>query len=209
MCQVSLAKQKKGKIKMKKIVIALSAIVMATVASAATVKWNASGVYERGSTTVMAGSSYMAYFVDSATLSRADMLATYYDSETKQLDLSFLSTVSAANGYSNTFRENANTGAGLGASQGGTLTTAAGNSEAWTGYLVIVDATSLDDATYAFITDEVTKSTGANGQQANIGFASLSGTQTASNWYAAAPEPTSGLLMLVGLAGLALRRRRA
>ena len=32
----------------------------------------------------------------------------------------------------------------------------------------------------------------------------------ASNWQTAAvPEPTSGLLMLVGLAGLALRRKRA
>ena len=33
-------------------------------------------------------------------------------------------------------------------------------------------------------------------------------TQNASNW-AAVPEPTSGLLMLLGMAGLALRRRRA
>ena len=33
-------------------------------------------------------------------------------------------------------------------------------------------------------------------------------TQNAGNW-AAVPEPTSGLLMLLGMAGLALRRRRA
>ena len=33
-------------------------------------------------------------------------------------------------------------------------------------------------------------------------------TQAADSWVAV-PEPTSGLLMLVGLAGLALRRRRA
>ncbi len=43
----------------------------------------------------------------------------------------------------------------------------------------------------------------------NVAFGSLkAATQTAGNW-TAVPEPTSGLLMLVGLAGLALRRRRA
>ena len=42
-----------------------------------------------------------------------------------------------------------------------------------------------------------------------INFANMaSQTQNASNWVAV-PEPTSGLLMLLGMAGLALRRRRA
>ena len=37
-----------------------------------------------------------------------------------------------------------------------------------------------------------------------------SATQNASNWASSAvPEPTSGLLMLLGMAGLALRRKRA
>jgi len=44
---------------------------------------------------------------------------------------------------------------------------------------------------------------------ASIGFGNMqSATQNASNWVAV-PEPTSGLLMLLGMAGLALRRRRA
>ena len=42
----------------------------------------------------------------------------------------------------------------------------------------------------------------ANQSVANIG-------TSVGSWTAAVPEPTSGLLMLVGLAGLALRRRRA
>jgi hypothetical protein len=35
------------------------------------------------------------------------------------------------------------------------------------------------------------------------------GGYTTAGWYTAVPEPTSGLLMLLGMAGLALRRRRA
>jgi hypothetical protein len=43
----------------------------------------------------------------------------------------------------------------------------------------------------------------------NSAFADTQKTFAGAGWYTAVPEPTSGLLMLVGLAGLALRRRRA
>lgn len=43
----------------------------------------------------------------------------------------------------------------------------------------------------------------------NAAFGSDVKSFSGAGWYTAVPEPTSGLLMLVGLAGLALRRRRA
>lgn len=192
---------------MKKLCVALSAVALAIAANAATVKWNASGVYEVGSTTAMAGSSYAAYFVSSADLARDAMLAA--NVKDGNIDLSFLATTSSATGYSNVFRDNTTTGAGLGASQGGTLTTSAGNSESWTGYIIIVDSTDYTTAQHAYVTAEVTKATGASGQAATLAFNSNTGTQTAGNWYGAVPEPTSGLLFLLGVAGLALKRRRA
>ena len=46
-------------------------------------------------------------------------------------------------------------------------------------------------------------------QTATMNFGNMaSATQNASNW-AAVPEPTSGLLLLLGMAGLALKRKRA
>ena len=46
-------------------------------------------------------------------------------------------------------------------------------------------------------------------QSQTIAFGNMaSQTQNASNW-AAVPEPTSGLLLLLGMAGLALKRKRA
>lgn len=42
-----------------------------------------------------------------------------------------------------------------------------------------------------------------------LGFGNMaSATQNASNWQSV-PEPTSGLLVLLGMAGLALKRKRA
>jgi len=55
----------------------------------------------------------------------------------------------------------------------------------------------------------VKSATGADVGSTSIAFANqASATQAAGNW-AAVPEPTSGLLLILGMAGLALKRKRA
>ena len=86
--------------------------------------------------------------------------------------------------------------------------------------IVFVDAqvTSLDDAAINNYIILTSTSTGEYDPIADVSYASFLDTTTAIGgtgvaWAAAtpldSPEPTSGLLMLFGLAGLALKRKRA
>ena len=68
----------------------------------------------------------------------------------------------------------------------------------------------VEDGDYTFTS--AYKNVGAQQSDvANIAFGNMATqTQNANNWASSAvPEPTSGLLMLLGMAGLALRRKRA
>ena len=86
-----------------------------------------------------------------------------------------------------------------------------GNSQDVDGYLVIFNAGTVASAEYAFVSGIETGTTGPLGQFAPISFGDLDNTATLANWTKISgdiPEPTSGLLLLVGGAMLALRRKR-
>ena len=110
------------------------------------------------------------------------------------------------------------------AKSSGTLTV--GSMTATTGNVTVNDSWVTEGTTYSwyaivvnddkyYVSSSASSSTavGDTATPANVSFASKSEMATASNWTtfsgSAVPEPTSGLLMLLGMAGLALRRRRA
>jgi hypothetical protein len=66
----------------------------------------------------------------------------------------------------------------------------------------------IEDAGKAFTSSAVSKGA-QQSDTATIQFGNMAAaTQNTSNWQSV-PEPTSGLLLLLGVAGLALRRKRA
>lgn len=174
---------------MKKIMIALAAIALAVSANAAAMKWNtgklmmvdADGAYT--STTLFAGKSGVTDFVMNIYL---------YDTDGTTL----LETVTK------TAAPTAPTSA-----LSGTFETAVENGST---YYVAIDATANfgNGSAQTFLnTDKAAVAVGATGDGlanlTSMGVISSTGTQ-----WSAVPEPTSGLLLLLGVAGLALRRKQ-
>lgn len=90
-------------------------------------------------------------------------------------------------------------------------TVAAADSITKTGslYAVLVSGDSATSYKYATL-DAASLVYDPNNQETSPGtFAMTAASFTSSGTIGAVPEPTSGLLMLLGVAGLALRRRRA
>ncbi len=180
---------------MKKLFIVLAAMAMSIAAQAATAKWSANTVNQVGTSDKATG--YLCVFIESSAYSHDNAVAAIAAGNTD------FATTYAKAGASKTTTSGAASASGWGAY---------GNSETVTGYLVIFNASTIADATQAYVTAEASGTTGAAGQQASLAFGNQgTATSSASNWKTVgdAPEPTSAILLLMGGAMLALRRKRA
>ena len=182
---------------MKKLIIACAVAVLGIAVNAATVNWNATSIAEYGKTTAATSSlGYIGVLINAGITDRDTMLTALGKGDT--------SLVAGAT--------IANSQATVGTATAGMVyimnAGSFGNSESIDAYALIFDAGSVATAEHVYATDVLTKSTGANGQAAQFSFGALTGTQNADNW-TAIPEPTSGMLLLIGGALLALKRKRA
>lgn len=179
---------------MKKILIIAAVLATAAMANAASVNWTANTIYSPGTSTTAA---QLLFCFDSSVYSYATAQAAVASGKTDFL----------ANALNPAGNKSTSTGK-LTANGVGTVE----NGSAMTGYMVILNAETIEAATKMVITAEMTgTASGATGTAGKMSFGSLGElTGNAANWQTVSvPEPTSGLLMLLGIAGLALKRRRA
>ena len=190
---------------MKKLIVVLGAVAIAAVAQASSFSWKTQTgqyVYQAGTTT-KAG-SVTAYLFNADVVSRDALVAAFVDAGKGLTDFTSLSSKAT--------------------SSAGAITSTSftadplGSETDLTAYFAIISGDNI------FVSAEVTGGyqatssttlqflpTTASKASAVEWTTGTTSVGTAGGWYTAAavPEPTSGLLMLLGMAGLALRRRRA
>ena len=178
---------------MKKLSVAAFTVVLGIAANAATVAWGVTGITDSPDTAKAAG--WAVYVMDASTfdafsaLSGSDVAAYAADNA-----LFSGATTAARGGAINATITDGNFAAN-----------ATVNS-----YMVIFNNAAAADATYYAYTAKGSTTISEGGANSSINFGTFdAATSTTGGWTQTVPEPTSGLLMLVGLGALALRRRRA
>lgn len=193
---------------MKKLLFMLGAVAMATAVQAASVSWTCTNVKNSSGEKI----DGVAYFINAATLSQ-DAFKALNGADAFTAALSGMySWAPSAHGYTaGKYNGDDVANAALGLSDA---------TEGYSVYLAIFDTATISDSSNYYLTSAQSLDTLAGTYSASVAFGNQSTpSQAAGAWSSVkasdpeppidTPEPTSGLLMLIGAAGLALRRKRA
>ena len=187
---------------MKKLIIALAVVAAGVAANAASFSWKAqSGYLYDGADTPAKLTSGTAYLMFTSVMSQSDLVSAFATDAAAAASTVASKTVNAAPVASNSR---------IALTDAFTADVTANQ----TAYFVVFNGDNMyvsieADAPYAAV-GESTISFGSISSSSKA-FNDVAGGYAGAGWYGAAavPEPTSGLLMLLGMAGLALRRKRA
>jgi len=187
---------------MKKLIIAVAAVAIGVVANAASYTWacGSGRIFDgEGGTAYASVAGSTAYLMFTSVMTQSDLVSGFNSAE-------------SAASYSSTVASKA-----IGST---TVSSAARIDQVG----ATADVSANDTAYFVvFANDKMYVSTTASAEYLAVGTSPITFTSqstpskttldasagySAAGWYAV-PEPTSGLLMLLGMAGLALRRRRA
>ena len=197
---------------MKKLMFMLGVAVLAVTTQAATVTWTCSGVYAGNTSDTVSGVAYLFL----STTAKSDVIAAMSGKGAAAASTYLANNALKYNGTTYTWTGSNGSfdqGTTLDPSKLGSGLTVDGSTK-YTLYAVIFDTATVTDASKFYVTQGEKAKAIAVGDGNTAFSLGAQGTtarsQAAGNWYAVSdvPEPTSGLLMLVGLGALALRRRR-
>lgn len=189
---------------MKKLMIVAAVVLAASFANAASVNWSGSAVTRTGVTT--APTSWTVVLMDSALTSQATLTAAF----TAGVAADITSAITAGTVLTTTGITVNDSNARWSIS-GGALPSSYVQNDNVTFYTLILDQSVPEEGTANYFLSQEKAGTVSDSTNLAMCFLSQSGkswTSYTTSSTTPVPEPTSGILLLLGMAGLALRRKQ-